>query len=50
MERLEYRVLLEAYERAIRLELEEDFIELLREEINGRKKRMIISKKSKIFV
>ncbi|MCL7747893.1 sporulation histidine kinase inhibitor Sda [Halalkalibacter alkaliphilus] len=50
MERLEYRVLLEAYERAIRLELEEDFIELLREEIKGRKKRMIISKKSKIFV
>ncbi|WP_084138776.1 sporulation histidine kinase inhibitor Sda [Halalkalibacter okhensis] len=50
MDRLEYRVLLEAYERAIRLELEEDFIELLREEINGRKKKMIVSKQSKVFI
>lgn len=37
MDRLDYTVLLEAYERALSLNLEEDFIELLKEEINMRK-------------
>ncbi|WP_332698064.1 sporulation histidine kinase inhibitor Sda [Halalkalibacter lacteus] len=49
MDRLEYSVLLEAYERAIELKLEEDFIQLLREEINGRKS-MLLHKKTKMYV
>ncbi|MBP3949845.1 sporulation histidine kinase inhibitor Sda [Bacillus suaedae] len=36
MNELEYEVLIEAYERAVNLELEEDFIGLLKEEIEHR--------------
>jgi hypothetical protein len=49
MDRLEDTVLLEAYERAIELKLEEDFIQLLREEINGRKSKLI-HEKTKMYV
>ncbi|MFC0473165.1 sporulation histidine kinase inhibitor Sda [Halalkalibacter kiskunsagensis] len=49
MDSLEYTVLLEAYERALELKLEEDFIQILREEINGRKST-IVQQKAKMFV
>ncbi|WP_081727801.1 sporulation histidine kinase inhibitor Sda [Halalkalibacter wakoensis] len=48
MDRLEYTILLEAYERALELKLESDFIQLLREEICSREE--CFTKKSKMFV
>ncbi|MDT8862992.1 sporulation histidine kinase inhibitor Sda [Alkalihalobacillus sp. MEB130] len=50
MESLEYQVLIEAYERAIELGLEEDFIALLREEISERTTDHNVTKKSKLFL
>ncbi|MFC0562065.1 sporulation histidine kinase inhibitor Sda [Halalkalibacter alkalisediminis] len=45
MDRLEYTVLLEAYEQAMALNLEEDFIQLLKEEILDRQTNHVRKKK-----
>jgi hypothetical protein len=56
MDRLEYTVLVEAYERAVELNLEDDFIQLLKEEIDVRrrndrqKEREGLSKKEEGFL
>lgn len=41
MDSLEYTVLLEAYEQAVELNLEQDFIQLLKEEILVRQKNTV---------
>lgn len=49
MDRLEVNILIEAYEKAVELRLEEDFISFLREEIDNRNKKEQTSSKQKIF-
>ncbi|WP_227936513.1 sporulation histidine kinase inhibitor Sda [Alkalihalobacillus deserti] len=49
MDRLEYTVLIEAYEHAVVLNLETDFIQLLKKEIQVRQKNNVLKdKKEKI--
>ncbi|WP_084372444.1 sporulation histidine kinase inhibitor Sda [Halalkalibacter krulwichiae] len=45
MKRLDYNVLIEAYERAVELDLEDDFIQLLKEEISERENKGQIKKR-----
>ncbi|GAE34233.1 sporulation histidine kinase inhibitor Sda [Halalkalibacter akibai] len=50
MERLEYNVLLEAYKRAVELNLENDFIQLLRNEIMDRENAVNYCKFKKVLI